>query len=86
MGGANLVVSVGADEEEVPDIRVSAEMLEEFERCRVQPSQVIKKERERVLFACEDAEEGSEHRLEPVLRIQRGELMRICSDPPAPRY
>jgi hypothetical protein len=74
MGRADLVVPVGADDKEVANVGVGDEMLKQFESGRVQPLQVIKKERERMLFAGEHTEEGPEHRLEPVLRIQRREL------------
>src|SRR5215469_7720093 len=58
MGEAYLVVPVRADQEEVPDFRVGDEMLNQSERGRVQPLQVIEEEGERVLLPGEDGQEG----------------------------
>src|SRR6266704_858243 len=57
----DLVVPVGADQQQVVHLRVRDQMLEEVERCRIQPLQIIEEQRERVLLACEHAEEAPEH-------------------------
>ena len=46
-------------------------MLEEIERCCIQPLQIIEEECERMLLAREHAEEAPENHLESVLRISR---------------
>src|ERR1700731_1509397 len=46
-------------------------MLEEVERCCIQPLQIVKKKRERVLLAREYPKEASEHHLKAVLRVLR---------------
>src|SRR5271163_3424068 len=49
-------------------------MLEEVECCCIQPLQIVKKKRQRVLLAREHAEKAPEHHLEPVLRVLRRQL------------
>src|SRR6202023_1093579 len=71
MRGTDLVVPVGADQQQVPHFRVRNQMLEEVERCCIQPLQIIEEQRERVLLACEHPEEAPENHLETVLRVLR---------------
>src|SRR5258705_7420390 len=49
-------------------------MLEEIERCCIQPLQIIEEQRERMLLAREHPEEAPEHHLEAVLRILRRQV------------
>src|SRR5712672_221980 len=49
-------------------------MLNEVERCCIQPLQIIEEQRERVLRPGEYAEEAPEHQLEAVLRVLRRQL------------
>src|SRR5216683_6627882 len=72
--GTDLIVPVGADQHQVPHLRVRDQTLEEVERCCIQPLQIIEEQRERVLRPGERAEEAPEHQLEAVLRILRGQL------------
>ena len=74
MGGADLVVPVGADEQEVPDVGMDDDMLDQFERGCIEPLHVVEKERERMFLARNYTEKGPEHRQEPVFRILGGEL------------
>ena len=69
MRRADLVVSVGADEQEVVDLRINDEILEQFQRGHIQPLQVIQEEREGMLGTGKNAEKSPEHPLEPVIRI-----------------
>src|ERR1700692_1797344 len=55
--GTDLVVPVGADQQQMPHFRVRNQMLKEVERCCIQPLQIIEEQRERVLRAGERAEE-----------------------------
>jgi hypothetical protein len=73
-GCAGLVVPVGADQQQVPHFRVRHQMLEEVERCCIQPLQIIEEQRERVFFAREHPEEAPEHHLEAVLRVLRRQV------------
>src|SRR6202011_2160925 len=72
--GADLVVPVGADQQQVSHFRVRYQMLEELERCCIQPLQIIQEQRERVLLAREHPEEAPEHHLEAVLRVLRRQV------------
>ena len=67
--GTDLVVPVGADQQQVPLFRVRDQMLEEVERCCIQSLQIVKKQRERMLLARENPEETTEDHLEAVLRV-----------------
>ena len=72
--GTDLVVPVGADQQQVPHLRVRDQMLEEVERRRIQPLQIVEEQRERVLRPCEHADEAPEHQLEAVLRVLRRQI------------
>ncbi len=48
--------------------------LEQVERRRVEPLQIVEEERERMLRPGEDAEEAPEHQLEAALRVLRRQL------------
>ena len=50
-------------------LRVRDQVLKELERRCIQPLQIVKKQRERVLLPREDAEEAPEHHLEAVLCV-----------------
>src|ERR1700738_485570 len=52
------------------------QVLEEIERRGIQPLQIVKKQRDRVLLPREDAEEAPKHHLEAVLRVLRGGVPR----------
>ena len=49
-------------------------MLEEIERCCIQPLQIIEEQRERMLVASEHPEKAPEDHLEAVLRILRRQV------------
>src|SRR6202011_2388509 len=53
---------------------VRHQMLEEVERCGIQPLLIIEEQRERVLLAREYREEPLQHHLEPVLRVLRRQV------------
>lgn len=74
MRETDLVVTVGPDQQQVPDIRLANQPLQEFKRCRVQPLQVVEEQHKRVLGSCKRAEEPPEHHLEAVLRILRRQI------------
>ena len=72
--GTDLVVAVGADQQQVPHIRLGDQMLEQVERRRVEPLQIVEEQRERMLRPGEHAEEAPEHQLEAALRVLRRQL------------
>ena len=74
VSGTDLVVPVGADQQQVPHLRVRDQMLDEVERGRVQPLQIVEEQRERMLRPGEHAEEAPEHQLEAVLRVLRRQI------------
>ena len=74
MGSSNLVVPIGADQQQVSNIRLGQEILEQIERRRVQPLQVVEEERQRVFYAGEHADEAAEHELKATLRLLRLKL------------
>ena len=74
MGGIDFVVPVGADQHQVPHIRPGQQILEQIERCRVEPLQIVEEQGERMLLARENTEEGPEDHLEAVLRVLRREV------------
>src|SRR5215831_8103521 len=63
MRGSDFVVAVGADEEKVAEIGSAQQVFQQVERRRVEPLQVIKKERQGMFWSCEDADELPKHHL-----------------------
>ena len=61
VSGADLVVAIGAEQQEVFDVGVGEQILEKVKRRRIQPLQIVQKQGERMLRAGEDAEEAPEH-------------------------
>src|ERR1700757_3401150 len=49
MSGSDFVVAIGADQQQVPQIRSGQQILKQVERRRVQPLQVVEKQRKRML-------------------------------------
>jgi hypothetical protein len=76
MGGSDLVVPVGADQHEVLQIRPGQHIIEQIERCGVEPLQVVQEESQRVLRPRENADESPEHELEAPLLLLRWEFGR----------
>src|ERR1700746_952397 len=66
MRGADLIVPVGPDEQQMPHLRVGAQVLEELERRGIQPLQIIEEQRQRVLRLRESPEETPENQLEAI--------------------
>ena len=74
MSGTDLVVPIGADQQQVPHLRVRDQMLDEVERGGIQPLQIIEEQRERMLRRGERAKEAPEHQLKSVLRFLRRQV------------
>ena len=49
VSGTDLVVPIGADQQQVPHLRVRDQVLDEVERGGIQPLQIIEEQRERML-------------------------------------
>src|ERR1700694_2947539 len=69
MGGIDFVVAVSTDHHQVLHIRPGQQILEQIQRRRVQPLQVIEKQEERMFRSCEYADETPEDQLEAMLRV-----------------
>src|SRR3977135_2233385 len=67
--GTALVVAVGADQQQVPHVRVCNQMLEEIEGRGVEPLQIIEEQGERVFRLCEHIDETPARRWEPILSV-----------------
>jgi len=82
MRRGDLVVSIGADEQQMPHVRVRGEMLQELQRRGVQPPEVVEEQHERMLGPREDANEPADCGLEARLRLRGRQLgdRRLFSD------
>src|SRR5271168_445413 len=58
----------------MPHIRMRDQVLDEVERRRVQPLQIIEEQRERVLLAREHAKETPENHLKAILGVLWGQV------------
>ncbi len=74
MPGADLVVPIGADQQEIPHLRFDDQVLEQFKGSRVHPLQIVEEQRQRVFRSSERAQKPPEHRLETVLCVLRRKL------------
>ena len=71
MRRTDFVVAVGADQQQVPHVRIGNQVLQQFQSCRIQPLQIVEEQRQRMLRAGEGAKEAPEHQLETALRFLR---------------
>ena len=69
MGGIDFVVPVGADQHQVLHIRPGQQILEQIERRRVEPLQIVEEQGQRMFRPREYADESPEHQLEAALRV-----------------
>src|SRR6266566_7674939 len=72
--GTDLVVPVGADQQQVPLFRVRDQMLEEVERCCIQPLQIVEEQGERMFRPREHTNKSPEYQLKAALRVLWGKL------------
>ena len=72
--GADLVVPVCPDQQQVPHLRMRDQVLDEIERRGVQPLQIVEEQRERMLLAREHAEEAPENHLKAVPGVLRRQV------------
>src|SRR4051812_47590090 len=69
MGGIDFVVPVGANQHQVLHIWPTQEIVDQIERCRVEPLQIVEEQGERMFRPREYADEPAEYELEATLRI-----------------
>ena len=74
MGRRDLVVPVRADQHQVRHAGWRQQILEEIERRRVEPLQVVEEERQRMVRSREHADEPPKHQLETSSRVLGSEL------------
>ncbi len=67
--GTDLVVPVGADQQQVPHVRVRDQVLEEVEGRCVEPLQIVEEQRQGMFRPREYVDEASEHQPEPILGV-----------------
>ena len=79
--GADLVVPVRPDQQQMPHLRMRDQVLEEIECRGVQPLQIVEEQRQRVFLAREHAEEAPENHLKTILGVLRRQVRnwRLCS-------
>ena len=61
MGGGYFVISVGSDQHQVAHVGPDQEILDHITRCRIQPPQIIEKQRKRMLRLSENGDESTDH-------------------------
>ena len=69
MRGVDLVVAVGADQEEVTNLRRCGEPFDQLDRTGVEPLDVVEEQDQRLFGPGEDREEALEDPVEPVLGV-----------------
>src|SRR5258705_9221270 len=74
MGGIDLVIPVSPDQHQMLHVRLGQEILQQVERCRVEPLQVVEEQRQRMFRPCKYADKSSEYQLEAALRLLRWKL------------
>ena len=71
MRGIDLVVAIGTDQHQMSHVRLGQQILEQIERRRVEPLQIVEEQRQRMFRPGEYADEPPEYQLEAALRILR---------------
>ena len=69
VGGIDLVVPIGADQQQVLQIGARQQILEQIECRRVQPLQVVEEQRKRMFGPRKHADKSPEHQLKASLRF-----------------
>ncbi|MNI20103.1 hypothetical protein D3C73_735620 [compost metagenome] len=71
MAVVNLVAAVGAYQQQVLHVGTGQQIFQQVERCRIDPLQIIQKQRQRMPSPGEHADESPEHQQETALRLLR---------------
>ena len=82
MSGADLIVAVCANDQEVLDLRMEHQMLDKLHGRRVQPLQVVQEQHEGMPGAREYPEQAPEHGVEAILSVLRRHFLngRLLAD------
>ena len=74
MGGIDFVVPIGADHQQSLHIPPGQQILEQIERCSVEPLQIVEEQSEWMFLSCEYANETTEYELEAALGVLWGKF------------
>ena len=74
MGGIDLVIPVGPDQHQMPHVRLGQQILQQVQRRRVEPLQIVEEQRQRVLRSGEHGEKAPENQLKAALRVMGRQL------------
>src|SRR5450631_12909 len=69
MGGIDLVISVGPDQHQMLYVRLGQQILQQVQRCGVEPLQIVEEQRQWVLRPGEHGEKAPENQLKATLRV-----------------
>ena len=69
MSGIDFVVAVSPDQHEVPQLGPCQQILDQVERRRIQPLQIVEEQGQRMFLPRKNADESAEHHLEAALSI-----------------
>ncbi|MGY3470974.1 hypothetical protein ACVW0I_007845 [Bradyrhizobium sp. LM6.11] len=69
MDGIDFVVAVSANQQQVPHIRPGQQILEQIERCYIEPLEIVEEQGERMFRPREYADKSPEHQPKTALRI-----------------
>ena len=72
--GTDLVVAIGAHQQQMPRLRLGEQIFEEVQRRRIQPLQIVEEQHERVLRLREHAEKPPKHPMKMALRVLRRQI------------
>ena len=61
MSSIDLILAIGPDQHEVLQIRPGEQFLEQIERRRIQPLQIVEEQRQGLLWPRENLDEAPEH-------------------------
>src|SRR3982074_3641042 len=74
MNGVDFVVPIGADHQQLLHVWLGQQIGEHLERRRVEPLQIVEKERQRMFGLREDAEKPPKHQLKTALCLLRRQV------------
>src|SRR5262245_4804422 len=83
MCGIDFIVAISTNQHQVLQIRLDQQILQQVECGRVEPLQIVEKERQRMLGSGKDANESPEHELKTalcLLRLKFGERPLVADD------
>src|SRR6266850_1417614 len=74
MGGIDFVIPVSPDQHQMLHVRLGQQILQQVQRCRVEPLQIVEEQRQRVLWPGEHGEKAPQNQLKAALRVMGRQL------------